>query len=85
MCDNKPSVGVITGREAVLGATLALITLTVWHRCSEVRTDMPAFGVASVSLNLTLADLQSGVVQSVPGSQHRSTAAGETAGRSLRS
>ena len=32
----------------------------MWHRCSEVRTDLPAFGVASVSLNLTLADLQSG-------------------------
>ncbi|GLD54666.1 RING finger protein 32 [Lates japonicus] len=31
---------------------------------------MPAFGVASVSLNLTLADLQSGVVQSVPGLWH---------------
>lgn len=47
--------------------TLALITHALWHRCSEVRTDMPLFGVASLSLDLALADLQSGVVQSVPG------------------
>lgn len=57
---NKPSLRVITGREPVLGATPALIGLALWHRCSEVRTDIPAFGVASVSLNSALADLQSG-------------------------
>lgn len=57
---NKPSLRVITGRAPVLGATPALSGLTVWHRCSEVRRDIPAFGVASGSLNLALADLQSG-------------------------
>lgn len=57
-------------KRGCFGATLALITLTMWHRCSDVRTDIPAFGVASGSLNLTLADLQSVVVQSVPGLWH---------------
>lgn len=57
---NKPSLRVITGRELVLGATPALIGVAPWHRCSEVRTDIPAFAVASVSLHSALADLQSG-------------------------
>lgn len=60
MYGNKLSLRVITGREPVLGATPALIGLALWHRRSEVRTDIPAFGVASVSLNSALADLQSG-------------------------
>ena len=62
MCANKPTVRVITGRRAVLGQ----LQLSSHRQCgtgaSEVRTDMPAFGVASVSLDLSLADLQSGSV-----------------------
>ena len=65
-----------------MGATLALITQTVCHIYCEVRTDTGAFGVASVSLNLTLADLQSGVVQAC--ARLVATREGETTCRSLR-
>lgn len=66
MCGNKPSLRVITGREPVLVATPALIGLAPWHRCSEMRTDIAAFGAASVSLNSALAVLQSGSGRASP-------------------